>query len=105
VSNATSDFAAMCHGAAPGQPCERCGRRHRNWHQVAKCFWRGSEWVSGNPIGAVVYALVSYCPRGVTVTLWADLDEAQRQKRCIDAGKCGGRCVGNRRIHRLGGGE
>jgi hypothetical protein len=70
--------------------CHGCGRAHRTWRALAKCRWRKAEWVSGNGR----FASVSYCPRGITVQLYADRVEAEQAKAFIDRLACGGRCIG-----------
>jgi hypothetical protein len=91
---------------APGAACPDCGRRHRTWHAVARCRWRdGLEWVAGNPpASGACWALVSICGGKVTVTLWADREDADRRKRVLDATACGGRCLGwpGHRLHAMG---
>lgn len=52
--------------------------------------WRGAVWVHG--VGGN-FASVSYCPRGITVVVCETREGAEAQKRSIDEGGCGGRCV------------
>jgi hypothetical protein len=53
------------------------------------------------------YALLAHCRRGrlggLTVTLWPTLEEAERSKRMIDAGGCGGCCYRDHEIVLLSG--
>ncbi len=86
---------------SPGQPCPRCGRRHRSWYRAASCrYRRGLLWVAGDPpADGPCFALVSNCGhagyRGPcrTVTLWPTLAEAERSKALIDRLACGGCCT------------
>ena len=80
----------------PGAVCPDCGRRHRTWRAVATCRWRdGLVWVAGEPPASQpCFAVVSFCPSGTTVTLWADRQEAEKRKGLIDRLACGGRCLG-----------
>jgi hypothetical protein len=90
--------------AAPGQPCPRCGRRHRSWYRVAHCVWPRSIWIAGDPPWqGLCYALLSFCPPGLTVTLWPTLAEAQGSKHEIDVTHCGSRCRRDHVIYQFGG--
>src|SRR5262245_52627651 len=49
-------------GWSPGLVCPRCGRRHKLWSAVARCYLRPALWVAGNPPAAGgCYATVSDC--------------------------------------------
>jgi hypothetical protein len=89
--------------AAPGQPCPRCARRHRSWYRVAHCVWPRSIWIAGDPSWrGPCFALESFCPPGLTVTLWESLAEAQESRHQIDTLHCGSRCRGDHVIYQLG---
>ena len=79
-----------------------CRRRHQTWRAQAACLWPRALWIAGNPpFPAACFAVLSCCPPGVTVTLWATLAEAREAKRRIDGGACGGRCQGRHDLERL----
>jgi hypothetical protein len=89
--------------AAPGQPCPRCGRRHRTWYRLAHCLWPRSIWIAGDPSWrGPCFALLSLCPPALTVTLWSTLGEARESKREIDTTHCGSRCRKDHTIYQLG---
>lgn len=71
----------------------RCDTRHRSFNKLARCIWPRAGWISGEGR----YALLAHC-RVLTVTLWDDPAEAERQKRFIDETACGGLC---RRSHEI----
>lgn len=73
-----------------------CTRRHRTWRTAADCIWPRAEWVTGDG----PYALLAYC-HVLTVTLWDDPDDAEHQKRIIDATACGHACSRNHEIIQL----
>jgi hypothetical protein len=94
---------------APGVECPRCGARHQSWHRVASCRWQPNLWVSGGPPrDGTCYAVVSFCwhpgtvRAHITVTLWAERERAERAKRMIDVGACGGCCSRNHRLYVMG---
>jgi hypothetical protein len=78
--------------------CPHCGAVHRFWRTVAKCRWRKAEWITGSGR----YASVSYCPRGITVILFAERAAAEAARRGIDKWRCGGMCCGRHSVVDLG---
>jgi hypothetical protein len=84
---------------APGCVCPRCRRRHTSWYRVAKCRWPRALWINGDPPAHEdAFALVSACPPGLSVTLWASRAEAEKAKIDLNACGCGGQC---RNFHRV----
>jgi hypothetical protein len=61
------------------------------WAQRA---WPEAEWISGTGD----WAVVAYCPRGLTVTLHQTEEGAIASKAGIDRTGCGGRCVKDHEI-------
>ena len=70
--------------------CPKCGKAHRTWYALANCRWPKAEWIAGNG----PWASLSLCPRGLTVELHDNRDEALTAKRVIDQTRCGGACLG-----------
>jgi hypothetical protein len=58
-----------------------------DYRRTAKRLWKPVEWVHGD--GPV--ALVAFC-KVTTVTLWPDVDHAERSRWFIDRFGCGGGC-------------
>ncbi len=81
------------------RPCRRCGKRHACWYNLARCLYPKAAWISGE--GPV--ALESHCGRrrDLTVTLHADVEDAEESRQSIDDAGCGSRCVGAHRIVHL----
>src|SRR4051812_39528456 len=88
----TAPHRGNSEGWAPGILCPRCGRRHRDWYAVAKCRWRPTCWVQGNPRGKECWATVSLCAGETTVMLHPTRDRAESSIRLIDDLACGGNC-------------
>ena len=87
----------------PGEPCRRCGSRHRSWYTAAGCRWPAALWIQGcPPRGGECWALVAACGHygtpGVTVTLHQTQEAAASSKRTIDATGCGGTCWRQHRV-------
>ncbi|GAB3389175.1 hypothetical protein GCM10027568_11050 [Humibacter soli] len=65
----------------------RCGSTHRTAATFIRCAIRRLEWVHGSG----EYALIAWC-KAPTVTLFASVSDAERQKEVIDQLACGGSC-------------
>lgn len=91
--NLVAEWREM-HVPKPIPSCPRCGRRHRLWRAAATCLLHPVYWC----IGRGPFASVSDCPRGRTVILFTDRNEALKAKATIDRGSCGGACI---RLHRI----
>lgn len=76
----------------------RCERAHRSAVTMARCVWPWAHWVSGYTHGQ--FASVSKC-RGTTVMLHATAEDAVEAVRVIDAGACGGACIGRHEVIQL----
>jgi hypothetical protein len=74
-----------------------CGRNHRKWSTVAACLWRHAGWISGEG----PWAVLAHCNEHLTITLHKTLDSAERSKKLIDGGACGGKCSNAHEIVRL----
>jgi hypothetical protein len=88
--------------------CDRCGRRHRTWRTLLRCYFGSSlYWLGGDaPPTAEAYCTVAYCPHGgaapwTTVILFADESAARAALWRIDKGGCGSRCRGRHQIYLL----
>jgi hypothetical protein len=100
--------AAVCGKVAdlPGAVCPRCWKRHRSWHNLARCrFRRGLAWVSGNPPPwGPCFATVTRCThhhyRGaqVSVMLWPTEARAEEALALVNATGCGGGCSGRHEL-------
>lgn len=65
-----------------------------DWYNLATALWgKQAAWIEGNG----QYALLAWC-RTLTVSLWQNIEEAERQKHQIDQTGCGGRCNGHHEI-------
>jgi hypothetical protein len=89
--------------ARPFRRCYICRRRHRSWFALANCVFPRAAWILGNPDPAgPCFAVVSNCPGGVTVALYATREAAAAAKEAIDGFGCGGRCLGRHEVQQLG---
>jgi len=67
---------------------------NKGWHAEAQKRWgKEAEWISGDG----QFALLAWC-RVLTVTLWVNRAEAEKQKKFIDEMACGGGCTRNHEI-------
>lgn len=60
--------------------------------EKADSRWRKALWISGDG----QYALLAACNDEDSVTLWGNIEEAEKQKAFIDETGCGGRCTPKR---------
>jgi hypothetical protein len=75
-----------------------CRRKHLTFQTAARCIWgRRAAWVEGSG----PFAVVAWCDP-LTVTLWPDLERAQRAFTNLDSSiGCGSSCVGDHELIRL----
>ena len=74
-----------------------CERAHRRYLPAGKCIWRRAAWVDGEG----PFAVVAWCDP-LTVSLWAELEKAQRALVNLDSSiGCGHGCVSDHELIRL----